>query len=107
MLIDGFPRDAKRWGLFKEFASPAWRPGERTLLVVLDVEREVALKRFVERGRNGDVFERRFEEHERLVPEIVEVMRKDGVTIVNVDKEEEDVQAVVERIGGYLGRGCL
>lgn len=77
------------------------------MLVVLDVEREVALKRFVERGRNGDVFERRFEEHERLVPEIVEVMRKDGVTIVNVDKEEEDVQAVVERLGGYLGRGCL
>ena len=77
------------------------------MLVVLDVEREVALKRFVERGRNGDVFERRFEEHERLVLEIVEVMRKDGVTIVNVDKEEEDVQAVVERLGGYLGRGCL
>lgn len=77
------------------------------MLVVLDVEREVALKRFVKRGRKGDVFERRFEEHERLVPEIVEVMRKDGVTIVNVDKEEEDVQAVVERLGGYLGRGCL
>lgn len=76
------------------------------MLVVLDVEREVALKRFVKRGRKGDVFERRFEEHERLVPEIVEVMRKDGVTIVNVDKEE-DVQAVVERLGGYLGRGCL
>lgn len=76
------------------------------MLVVLGVEREVALKRFVKRERKGDVFERRFEEHERLVPEIVEVMRKDGVTIVHVDKEE-DVQAVVERLGGYLGRGCL
>ena len=76
------------------------------MLVVLDVEREVALERFVMRGRKGDVFERRFEEHERLVPEAVEVMGKDGVTIVHVDKEE-DVQAVVERLGGYLGRGCL
>lgn len=104
ILIDGFPRDAQRWLPFKEFAKPFWTPSGRSVLVVLDVERDVALQRFVSRGRPGDVFERRFDEHAKLVPEIVEAMREDGVSVVVVGKEQNGgVEAVVDKLGGFLG----
>lgn len=103
MLIDGFPRDAERWTPFKEFTKPYWAPSRKSVLVVLDVEKEVALKRFTERGRPGDVFEKRFNEHANNIGEVVEVMRKDGMTVCAVSKEEnDDVQITVKKLSGLL-----
>ncbi|KZM18795.1 2-(3-amino-3-carboxypropyl)histidine synthase [Ascochyta rabiei] len=104
MLIDGFPRDSERWVPFKEFAKPVWAPSRTSVLIVLDVDKEVAWERFTRRGRAGDVFERRFEEHTRLVPSILEAMRKDEMIIFSVRKEENaNVEATVDRLTGLLG----
>ncbi|KAF9698636.1 hypothetical protein EKO04_003774 [Ascochyta lentis] len=104
MLVDGFPRDAERWVPFKEFAKPVWTPSKRGVLIVLDVDKDTARDRFTRRGRAGDVFERRFDEHMRLIAGIVEAMRKDDMTIFNVRKEENaDVEATVDRLAGFLG----
>ena len=70
-------------------------------MLVLDVEREVALERFLKRGRAGDVFERRFDEHETFIELAVEMMERDGMRTVRVGKGE-DMQEVVKRLGGFL-----
>ncbi|KAH6618775.1 hypothetical protein C7974DRAFT_427026 [Boeremia exigua] len=102
MVVDGFPRDAGRWGAFKGVVEPVWRPGEGGVLVVLDVERGVARERFVRRGRAGDVFERRFDEHVELVEGVVQAMGRDGVKVWRV-RGGEELQAVVQRLGAFLG----
>ena len=70
---------------------------------MLDVDKEVAWERFTKRGRRGDVFERRFDEHTKLIPDIVEVMRRDGLTVHTVPKDE-DVQVAVEKVAEFLGQ---
>lgn len=102
MLIDGFPRDAERWVPFKEFAKPFWTPSRRSLLIVLDVEKRVALERFIKRGRPGDIFETRFDEHTKLISEIVEAMRGDGMTVYTIQKDDEDLHGTVERLAEHL-----
>jgi adenylate kinase family enzyme len=100
MLIDGFPRDAARWASFKEVAKPIWEPSGKSVVVLLEVDREVAFERFVGRGRPGDVFERRFEEHSRLGPAVVEEMGRDGVMVFKVEKGC-DVQEAVEKLAQF------
>ena len=39
MLIDGFPRDVRRWEAFKTSVRDDWRPGERTFAIILHVDR--------------------------------------------------------------------
>ena len=98
ILIDGFPRDAQRWVPFKEFAEPYWTPNTKSVLIVLNVEEEVALERFVERGRPGYVFDRRFREHTEMITEIAEAVEKDGLTVCRLGKESEGLQAMVESV---------
>jgi UMP-CMP kinase len=103
ILIDGFPRDAQRWVPFREFAKPYWMPSKESLLIVLDVEEEVALQRFTKRGRPGDVFDRRFREHTEMIAEIMDAMEKDDLTIRRMGKEREDLETMVESLAGLLG----
>ncbi|KAF2629568.1 hypothetical protein BU25DRAFT_485490, partial [Macroventuria anomochaeta] len=105
MLIDGFPQDAERWVPFKEPAEPFWAPNRKSVLIVLDVEKEVALERFTKRARPGDVFERRFDEHMELISEIVEAMKDDDMTIHSMGKNDGDLQAMVESLAELLGQG--
>ncbi|KAF1836020.1 hypothetical protein BDW02DRAFT_567475 [Decorospora gaudefroyi] len=56
VLVDGFPRGVDRWTRFREcIGEEGWLPG-RMWVVVMGVDREVGYQRFLERGREGDVF---------------------------------------------------
>ncbi|KAF2130766.1 P-loop containing nucleoside triphosphate hydrolase protein [Dothidotthia symphoricarpi CBS 119687] len=104
-LIDGFPRDAARWQVFKQYVKEFWTPDERAILIVMNIEEELAHERFVSRGRAGDVFEKRFNEYERTIPEIIGAMDKDRMTIVGIPKgvnngEGDLTEFVAERLEG-------
>jgi len=85
VLVDGFPRDVARWHVFKDAVKESWVPSENGVLVVLHVDRETARVRSEKRSRVGDSFEKRFEEHEKNVGEVVDAMRADGMTVLEVD----------------------
>ena len=85
VLVDGFPRDAARWEVFKDVVKELWVPSENAFLVMLHVDRETARARSGKRGRVGDSFEKRFEEHEKNVGEVVDAMRADRMTVLEVD----------------------
>lgn len=102
ILIDGFPRDAQRWEPFKLFAEPHWTPSRKSLLIVLDVEKEVALERFTKRGRPGDIFNKRFQEHAETIADTVEAMEKDGLTVCRLGTESEDLETMVGSLAGLL-----
>ena len=89
VLVDGFPRDVERWKVFKDVVEGVWKPGRGTLVLVLRIEREVARERFLRRGREGDVLEKRFDEYEREIGGIMEAMRRDGVGVVEVQGGED------------------
>lgn len=102
ILIDGFPRDTQRWVPFKEFAKPYWTPSKKSLLIVLDVEEEVALERFTKRARPGDVFVRRFQDHTDLIAEVVKAMENDDMTIQRMGRGCEDLDVMVESLAELL-----
>lgn len=81
---------------------PYWTPSKKGLLIVLDVDEEVARERFVRRGKPGDVFDRRFQEHTEMITGIVEAIEKDGLTICRVGNENENLQATVENLAERL-----
>lgn len=88
VLIDGFPRQVDRWAIFKGSVENVWKPDQRTVAINLEVDRQVALSRFVGRGRDGDVFERRFDDYTETIGDIVRAMEEDGMTIIDVLSEE-------------------
>lgn len=118
VLIDGFPRDEARCRYFVDMLreSGKWSPCDGgAVVLVLKVEREVAKVRYVQRGREGDEFEKRFREHEKSIGEIVEAMRRNGLLVVEVDVNEEGgVDGMMKRLEGMedwrglFGRnGCV
>lgn len=89
LLLDGFPRDISQIKLTGtsddekeedlEFLQP-------DLVLFLDCPGEIAQKRYLSRGLPGRdvdvrIFERRFEEFERLNGEVVEEFEKRGILI--------------------------
>jgi UMP-CMP kinase len=99
VLVDGFPRDAARWSYFKDAVKDRWVPNEHAFLVILNNDRETARARSKNRGRPGDAFNKRFEEHGRNVEAVQTAMRRDGVRIIEVvtsrDLEASEVQEIV------------
>jgi UMP-CMP kinase len=89
VLVDGFPRDAARWSYFKDSVKDRWVPSEHAFLVVLNVDRETARARSKNRGRPGDTFDKRFEEHGRNVGAVQIAMQRDGVRIIEVVTSRE------------------
>lgn len=83
ILIDGFPRQADRWEAFKDSAKGVWKP-ESTVVIMIVVDRREARKRFVARGRDGDVFEQRFDDYEATIEDIVKAMSDDGVGVIQL-----------------------
>jgi UMP-CMP kinase len=88
VLIDGFPRDVERWPYFKEAVKEYWTPGVGASVIVLHADREVIRQRFEKRGRKGDEFDKRFNEHQEKIGQIVEAMRQDGLTVVELSANE-------------------
>ncbi|KAH4054290.1 hypothetical protein HBH49_078240 [Parastagonospora nodorum] len=84
VLIDGFPRDAARWPYFKDAIGQHWTPSEKAVLIVLHASRETTKERFEKRGRAGDEFDKRFDEHEKSIDPIIEVMKSDGLTMIEL-----------------------
>jgi UMP-CMP kinase len=84
ILIDGFPRDVGRWLYFKDTVKLSWRPSDKAVLIVLQVNKEIAKERFEKRGRVGDEFDKRFDEHEKSIDPIIEAMRSDGMTVIEL-----------------------
>ncbi|KAL1792737.1 hypothetical protein ACET3X_009244 [Alternaria dauci] len=85
ILIDGFPRGVDRWETFKDSVKDIWQPDSSTWTLLLCVDRAVARQRFLSRGRAGDVFEKRFDDHEKSIDEIVAAMKHDRVNVVEID----------------------
>jgi UMP-CMP kinase len=83
-LVDGFPRDAARWEYFKEIVQESWTPSESSIVIVLHARRGLSRERFEKRGRAGDSFDKRFDQHEEGVGLIVEGMRQDGLTVIEI-----------------------
>jgi UMP-CMP kinase len=81
VLIDGFPRDVARWPYFKDAVEEFWTPSLRSPVIVLNADREVLRERFEKRGRAGDEFDKRFDEHNENIGPIVETMRQGGMII--------------------------
>lgn len=101
LLLDGFPRDISQIKLTgtsddddeKEEGLEFLQPD---LVLFLDCPGEIARKRYLSRGIPGrdvdvKIFERRFEEFERLNGEVVEEFEKRGILI---------------RVS-FLGEGCV
>lgn len=104
VLIDGFPRDPGRWEYLTEIVKDKWIPKERGVVVVLHASREVTRERFEKRGRAGDEFRKRFDEHEEKIGEIVKTMRRDGVRVIEVDvRRGEETEGLVHRIEKMVG----
>lgn len=99
--MDGFPRDIDRWQTFKETVKDKWRPDQRAMVILLKVTKDLARERYVNRGREGDEFETRFEAWNSKVRDIEESMRNDGLFVLNIvvdkDADAEDVAKVVEK----------
>ncbi|KAH9875214.1 hypothetical protein J1614_004705 [Plenodomus biglobosus] len=87
ILIDGFPRQVERWEAFKDSVKDVWDP-ETGIALVLAVDRRVARERFVARGRDGDIFEKRFYDHEGTVEDIVKAMCNDGMGVFELCSSE-------------------
>jgi UMP-CMP kinase len=105
ILIYGVPRDAARWPYCKEGLEKWWSPfgKDRGFAVVLQVGREVARERFAAESRAGDVFEKRFDEHEEKIDAVMEAMRDDSKIVVEMSAEADDaVESIVWRLEGYI-----
>jgi UMP-CMP kinase len=84
ILIDGFPRDAARWPYFKDAVEQHWTPSDKAVLIVLHASRETTKECFEKRGRAGDEFDKRFDEHEKSIDPIMEAMKSDGLTVIEL-----------------------
>jgi UMP-CMP kinase len=81
VLINGFPRDVARWPYFKDAVKDFWTPSLGSPVVVLSADWEVLRERFARRGRAGDEFDKRFDEHDEKIGPIVEAMRQDRMNV--------------------------
>jgi UMP-CMP kinase len=88
-LIDGFPRDVARWQQFKEIVQQSWTPSALSVVIISHASRKLTLKRFEKRGRAGDSFDKRFDQHEEQIGPIVEAMRQDGLTMIEISANHE------------------
>ncbi|KAH7126962.1 hypothetical protein B0J11DRAFT_614297 [Dendryphion nanum] len=84
ILIDGFPRQVTRWNVLKESIKDLWQPSKSSFAIILNVDRQMANQRFVDRGRQGDVFEKRFNQYMGTIGEIVGAMKRDGMTVMEL-----------------------
>jgi UMP-CMP kinase len=104
ILIDGFPRGVDRWETFKDSVKDIWQPDSSTWTLLLCVDRAVARQRFLSRGRAGDVLDKRFDDHENSIDNIVAAMKQDGVNVVEIhpgpDRDWEDVLSFLHCIPG-------
>lgn len=99
ILVDGFPRDAARWPYFKDAVKEYWEPSDKAVVMVLHASRELTRERFEKRGRVGDEFDTRFDEHERKIDPISEAMRKDGLTVIELSvNHSKSVEELVEML---------
>lgn len=70
---------------------------------MLQVGKEVARERFAARRRAGDLFEKRFDEHEEKIDAVMQVMRDDSMIVIEVEAEADDaVAGIVWRLEGYI-----
>jgi UMP-CMP kinase len=95
-LIDGFPRDVARWQQFKEIVQQSWTPSALSVVIILHTSRKLTLERFEKRGRAGDSFDKRFDQHEEQIGPIVEAMRQDGLTMIEISADHEKTAELVE-----------
>lgn len=106
LLIDGFPRGVDRWEAFKDIVKDIWQPNSSTWALLLCVDRAVARQRFLSRGRAGDVFDKRFVEHEDSIGNIVAAMKRDEVNVVEIHpglgRDWEDVLKFLHCIPGLF-----
>lgn len=84
ILIDGFPRDVARWSYFKATVEEHWTPNDKAVLIVLHASRETTKERFEKRGRAGDEFDKRLDEHEKSIDPIIEAMKSDGLKVIEL-----------------------
>jgi UMP-CMP kinase len=84
VLVDGFPRNVERWPYFKDAVKEYWTPSEEATVILLHADRDVTWERFEKRGRAGDEFDKRFDDHEENIGPIVEAMRQDGLMVVEI-----------------------
>ncbi|RMZ74211.1 uridylate kinase [Pyrenophora seminiperda CCB06] len=104
ILLDGFPRKVDRWEAFKEGVQELWRPDDMTWVIVMDVDRNLARQRFMSRGRAGDEFERRFDEHMENIGPIVAAMKNDGVNVIEYKSAPDyDAGAILKFFSGIPG----
>jgi len=104
ILLDGFSRGADRWETFKEGVRELWRPDDKTWEIVMDVDRTLAQQRFVNRGRAGDVFEKRFDEYMETIGPIVAAMKGDGVNVIEYKTAPGyDAETIPEVFNGLPG----
>lgn len=88
ILIDGFPRHLTRWDLLKKDMQGAWEPGKNCFAIIMNIERNMAQERYTCRGRPGDVFDRRFDDFHNAIGGVVEAMKQDGVTVIELSHED-------------------
>lgn len=101
LLLDGFPRDISQIKLTGMSDDDEKEEGleflQPDLVLFFDCPGEIAQRRYLSRGLPGRdvdvrIFERRFEEFERLNGEVVEEFGKRGILV---------------RVSEFLGEGCV
>jgi UMP-CMP kinase len=106
VLVDGFPRDAARWPYSTDAVKEYWKPSDKAVVIVLHASREVTRARFEKRGRFGDEFDKRFDEHVEKINPIIEAMRSDGLTVielsVNLGKSADELVEIFEQMPAWI-----
>lgn len=85
MLLDGFPRSLEQEGRARwVLVSREGRGESQDLVVYFGCPKGVLKERYVKRGRgvdDGELFEKRFEQHERECLDVVALYREKGVLV--------------------------
>jgi UMP-CMP kinase len=88
----------------KDSVKESWTLNGSGFAIVLQVDREVARERFAARSRAGDVFEKRFDEHEEKIGAVVKAMRGDSMVVIETSAEADDaVGSIAKRLKDMMG----
>ncbi|KAK1750084.1 UMP-CMP kinase 1 [Echria macrotheca] len=107
VLLDGFPRSLEQERAARHVLASAGNREFPDLAVYFKCPKEVLKERYVARKRgadDGSLFEKRFEQHEKECPDVVETYKERGI-LVEVDSSGDinsSYNHFFDALGSYL-----
>ncbi|KAF2262330.1 P-loop containing nucleoside triphosphate hydrolase protein [Lojkania enalia] len=92
VLVDGFPRDATQWETFKTAVQTNWKSNNRSGVISIHCNKDIARKWFISRARGDDDatrFEQRFCEYEKNKQDIDNAIARDNLSCWSIAIDDE------------------